>query len=100
MVGAALVGLADGEVEGASVGSEVGAALGISLDSPEHDGACWRALDGSAFPGRDAGTLLELARLCSNPDKKDDPIDRAVIRAFEESNGAGAADRRPTHMAS
>eukprot|EP00629_Pelagomonadales_sp_RCC1024_P000254 CAMPEP_0119262516 /NCGR_PEP_ID=MMETSP1329-20130426/2201_1 /TAXON_ID=114041 /ORGANISM="Genus nov. species nov., Strain RCC1024" /LENGTH=954 /DNA_ID=CAMNT_0007262165 /DNA_START=115 /DNA_END=2979 /DNA_ORIENTATION=+ len=44
----------------------------------------------SAFAGRDAGDLLELARLCSNPDKKDDPIDRAVIRAFEERNGANA----------
>ena len=38
-------------------------------------------VDGTNFPNRTASELLELGRLCSNPDKKDDPIDRAVINA-------------------
>lgn len=29
---------------------------------------------------------LSYARLCSNPDKKDDPIDQAIIRAFDSCN--------------
>ena len=29
--------------------------------------------------------VLIYANLCSNPDKQDDPIDRAVIHAFKES---------------
>jgi len=33
---------------------------------------------------------MEFARLCANPDKADDPIDRAVIHAFEEDKGDSA----------
>ena len=47
-------------------------------------------IDGSKFPGRTKALVLEFARLCANPDKADDPIDRAVIHAFEEDKGDSA----------
>jgi len=48
-------------------------------------------VDGTNFPNRTASELLELGRLCSNPDKKDDPIDRAVINAYNEDSGGDEA---------
>lgn len=38
----------------------------------------------------DAEALM-YAYLCSNPDKKDDPIDKAIIDAFEKNDAAKAA---------
>jgi H+-transporting ATPase len=40
----------------------------------------------SIYPGVgfDSTDVLLFASLCSNPDKKDDPIDRAVLQAFEK----------------
>jgi len=56
--------------------------------------ACWLAPATStgAF-ARTVDELMLFARLCSNPDKKDDPIDRAVINAFNE--GAELANVAP-----
>lgn len=41
-----------------------------------------------AAEGFSSDDVALFAYLCSNPDKKDDPIDRAVVNAFNESDGA------------
>lgn len=38
-----------------------------------------------ACEGFDKNDVIRLASLCSNPDKQDDPIDQAVLQAFQEA---------------
>lgn len=45
-----------------------------------------------AADGFNEEDVLLYAYLCSNADKKDDPIDRAIVKAFQESKNKGTED--------